>query len=225
MPTRACGSCSTRSRARPSSTMDVRVTPAPTHAGRARDRVGRPVGRGRGRRAARFGLDFLAQTDGDELGDAYRDECARLGRTPGNITLPSPELADDDLRRRRSRPRVGRARPVPAARRDDVRGVEPARQHRQPVVRHDGRGAACRERCAPGDDRRRRDRARAPVRVARAAPVVRRAAARARVAVPAARRRGRAAERLSGLSTAHGRSDQAVEPGLVQAGVARRRRR
>jgi alkanesulfonate monooxygenase SsuD/methylene tetrahydromethanopterin reductase-like flavin-dependent oxidoreductase (luciferase family) len=53
------------------------------------------------RRAARFGLDFLAQTDGDELGDAYRDECARLGRAPGNITLPSPDtpttmfVADD----------------------------------------------------------------------------------------------------------------------------------
>jgi alkanesulfonate monooxygenase SsuD/methylene tetrahydromethanopterin reductase-like flavin-dependent oxidoreductase (luciferase family) len=42
------------------------------------------------RRAARFGLDFLAQTDGEELGAAYREECARQGREPGNIHLPDP---------------------------------------------------------------------------------------------------------------------------------------
>ncbi|MEY2423159.1 MAG: hypothetical protein QOI95_3226 [Acidimicrobiaceae bacterium] len=42
------------------------------------------------RRAARFGLDFLAQTDRPELAVAYNEEAARVGRTPGHITLPSP---------------------------------------------------------------------------------------------------------------------------------------
>jgi alkanesulfonate monooxygenase SsuD/methylene tetrahydromethanopterin reductase-like flavin-dependent oxidoreductase (luciferase family) len=41
------------------------------------------------RRAARFGLDFIAQTDRADLDSVYRDECARLGQEPGNIMLPS----------------------------------------------------------------------------------------------------------------------------------------
>jgi alkanesulfonate monooxygenase SsuD/methylene tetrahydromethanopterin reductase-like flavin-dependent oxidoreductase (luciferase family) len=79
---------------------DVRVTPAP-RAPRGPAIAWGGQSAAAARRAARFGLDFLAQTDGDELSDAYRDECARLGRTPGNITLPSPDtpttifVADD----------------------------------------------------------------------------------------------------------------------------------
>jgi alkanesulfonate monooxygenase SsuD/methylene tetrahydromethanopterin reductase-like flavin-dependent oxidoreductase (luciferase family) len=44
------------------------------------------------RRAARFGLDFFAQTDTPELEAAYREECARQGRAPGNCTLANPDL-------------------------------------------------------------------------------------------------------------------------------------
>jgi hypothetical protein len=44
------------------------------------------------RRAGRFGLDFLAQSDGAGLLEAYRDECARHGREPGNVTLPDPTV-------------------------------------------------------------------------------------------------------------------------------------
>ena len=79
---------------------DVRVTPLPRAPGGPAIAWGGQSAAA-ARRAARFGLDFLAQTDGDELGDAYRDECARLGQTPGNITLPSPDtpttifVADD----------------------------------------------------------------------------------------------------------------------------------
>jgi alkanesulfonate monooxygenase SsuD/methylene tetrahydromethanopterin reductase-like flavin-dependent oxidoreductase (luciferase family) len=69
---------------------DVRVTPEPRVPGGPAIAWGGQSAAA-ARRAARFGLDFLAQTDGDELGDAYRDECARLGRTPGSITLPSPD--------------------------------------------------------------------------------------------------------------------------------------
>jgi alkanesulfonate monooxygenase SsuD/methylene tetrahydromethanopterin reductase-like flavin-dependent oxidoreductase (luciferase family) len=53
------------------------------------------------RRAARFGLDFLAQTNGDELAEAYRSECERAGREPGALMLPDPSdpvtvfVADD----------------------------------------------------------------------------------------------------------------------------------
>ncbi|MEY2433067.1 MAG: hypothetical protein QOC92_2792 [Acidimicrobiaceae bacterium] len=42
------------------------------------------------RRAARFGLDFLAQTNRPGLEEAYHDEAARAGRTPGHLMLPSP---------------------------------------------------------------------------------------------------------------------------------------
>ncbi|MFP3901135.1 MAG: LLM class flavin-dependent oxidoreductase [Acidimicrobiia bacterium] len=56
------------------------------------------------RRAARFGLDLLAQTDREELREAYLAECAAVGREPGQITLPSPETSQatfvaDDLDR------------------------------------------------------------------------------------------------------------------------------
>jgi alkanesulfonate monooxygenase SsuD/methylene tetrahydromethanopterin reductase-like flavin-dependent oxidoreductase (luciferase family) len=53
------------------------------------------------RRAARFGLDFFAQSNAPGIGDAYRAECERLGRAPGNTMLPdrrSPSItfvADD----------------------------------------------------------------------------------------------------------------------------------
>jgi alkanesulfonate monooxygenase SsuD/methylene tetrahydromethanopterin reductase-like flavin-dependent oxidoreductase (luciferase family) len=54
------------------------------------------------RRAARFGLDFLAQTDGDDLEMAYREECAKHGREPGNCMLANPDdpvtvFVHDDL--------------------------------------------------------------------------------------------------------------------------------
>lgn len=42
------------------------------------------------RRAARFGLDFFAQTNGEELERAYRDEAARCGTEPGTCVLPDP---------------------------------------------------------------------------------------------------------------------------------------
>jgi alkanesulfonate monooxygenase SsuD/methylene tetrahydromethanopterin reductase-like flavin-dependent oxidoreductase (luciferase family) len=78
----------------------VRVTPAPvTPGGPSISWGGQSVAAAR--RAARFGLGFVAQTDGDELGAAYRDECARHGREPGPCVLPRPEhpatvfVADD----------------------------------------------------------------------------------------------------------------------------------
>jgi alkanesulfonate monooxygenase SsuD/methylene tetrahydromethanopterin reductase-like flavin-dependent oxidoreductase (luciferase family) len=52
-------------------------------------------------RAARFGLDFFAQSNAPGIGEAYRAECERLGRAPGNTVLPdrrSPTItfvADD----------------------------------------------------------------------------------------------------------------------------------
>jgi alkanesulfonate monooxygenase SsuD/methylene tetrahydromethanopterin reductase-like flavin-dependent oxidoreductase (luciferase family) len=66
-----------------------RVTPAPYTSGGPSIAWG-GQSEAAARRAARFGLDFLAQTDGDALDAAYRQECARLGRAPGNIMLPSP---------------------------------------------------------------------------------------------------------------------------------------
>lgn len=65
------------------------VTPAPATAGGPAISWG-GQSTAAARRAARFGLDFLAQTDGDELEAAYRDEAARLGTTPGNCMLPTP---------------------------------------------------------------------------------------------------------------------------------------
>ncbi|MCU1430218.1 MAG: Luciferase-like, subgroup [Actinomycetia bacterium] len=69
----------------------ISVTPAPMTPGGPRLAYG-GQSVGAARRAARFGLDFLAQTDTPALGDAYRDEAARLGTTPGNCTLPNPDL-------------------------------------------------------------------------------------------------------------------------------------
>jgi alkanesulfonate monooxygenase SsuD/methylene tetrahydromethanopterin reductase-like flavin-dependent oxidoreductase (luciferase family) len=69
----------------------VSVTPAPcSPGGPAISWGGQSVAAAR--RAARFGLDFFAQTDGPELEAAYREECARHGREPGNCNLPNPDL-------------------------------------------------------------------------------------------------------------------------------------
>jgi len=75
----------------PSEAGDVRVTPTPmTPGGPSIAWGGQSVAAAR--RAARFGLGFYAQTDGDELAAAYRDECAALGREPGPCILPSPDV-------------------------------------------------------------------------------------------------------------------------------------
>ncbi|GIU86920.1 MAG: hypothetical protein KatS3mg009_1435 [Acidimicrobiia bacterium] len=78
----------------------VHVTPAPATPGGPRVAYGggSPAA---ARRAARFGLDFFAQTDGDDLERAYREEAARCGREPGTCMLPDPRepvivfVADD----------------------------------------------------------------------------------------------------------------------------------
>ena len=69
----------------------VHVTPAPvTPAGPRIAWGGQSVAAAR--RAARHGLDFFAQTNKPEIGTAYYDECARLGKPPGAVTLPDPAL-------------------------------------------------------------------------------------------------------------------------------------
>jgi alkanesulfonate monooxygenase SsuD/methylene tetrahydromethanopterin reductase-like flavin-dependent oxidoreductase (luciferase family) len=70
----------------------VRVTPAPVTPG------GPTLMYGGGsvaaaKRAARFGLGFLAQTWAEGLEDAYRDECTRLGTDPGMCFVPGPGTA------------------------------------------------------------------------------------------------------------------------------------
>jgi alkanesulfonate monooxygenase SsuD/methylene tetrahydromethanopterin reductase-like flavin-dependent oxidoreductase (luciferase family) len=45
------------------------------------------------RRAARFGLGFLAQTWAPGLEDAYREACASHGREPGLCFVPAPDTA------------------------------------------------------------------------------------------------------------------------------------
>ncbi len=45
------------------------------------------------RRAARFGLGFLAQTWAPGLEDAYREECARAGTEPGMCIVPGRDAA------------------------------------------------------------------------------------------------------------------------------------
>lgn len=45
------------------------------------------------RRAARFGLGFLAQTWAPGLEDTYRDECALAGNEPGMCIVPAPGTA------------------------------------------------------------------------------------------------------------------------------------
>jgi alkanesulfonate monooxygenase SsuD/methylene tetrahydromethanopterin reductase-like flavin-dependent oxidoreductase (luciferase family) len=44
------------------------------------------------RRAARFGLDFFAQSNAPGLREAYQGEAARVGHEPGNCMLPDPNL-------------------------------------------------------------------------------------------------------------------------------------
>src|SRR4051812_4089551 len=69
----------------------LRVTPAPrTAAGPSIAWGGQSVAAAK--RAARFGLDFFAQTNGEQLDTAYREECLRHGREPGNIMLPDPSM-------------------------------------------------------------------------------------------------------------------------------------
>jgi alkanesulfonate monooxygenase SsuD/methylene tetrahydromethanopterin reductase-like flavin-dependent oxidoreductase (luciferase family) len=70
----------------------VRVTPRPTTPG------GPPLMYGGGskaaaRRAARFGLGFLAQAWAPGLEQTYYDECARLGREPGSCFVPARNTA------------------------------------------------------------------------------------------------------------------------------------
>lgn len=70
----------------------VRVTPMPTTPG------GPVVMYGGGsaaaaRRAARFGMGFFAQAWAPGLEDAYRDECARLGKDAGMCVIPAPGTA------------------------------------------------------------------------------------------------------------------------------------
>lgn len=48
--------------------------------------------KGAARRAARFGLDFFAQSESVELEHAYLEECARLGRQPGVCFLPQKNV-------------------------------------------------------------------------------------------------------------------------------------
>jgi alkanesulfonate monooxygenase SsuD/methylene tetrahydromethanopterin reductase-like flavin-dependent oxidoreductase (luciferase family) len=70
----------------------VRVTPRPTTPG------GPPLMYGGGskaaaRRAARFGLGFLAQAWAPGLEQTYYDECERLGREPGSCFVPARNTA------------------------------------------------------------------------------------------------------------------------------------
>jgi alkanesulfonate monooxygenase SsuD/methylene tetrahydromethanopterin reductase-like flavin-dependent oxidoreductase (luciferase family) len=70
----------------------VYVTPRPVTPG------GPPLMYGGGskaaaRRAARFGMGFFAQTWAAGLEDAYRDECARLGKDSGMCFIPAPGSA------------------------------------------------------------------------------------------------------------------------------------
>ena len=79
----------------------IHVTPPPVSAG------GPTVMWGGGspaaaRRAARFGLGFLAQGGGSELEDVYADECRAHGREPGPCMVPPSDTAtsvfvSDDL--------------------------------------------------------------------------------------------------------------------------------
>jgi alkanesulfonate monooxygenase SsuD/methylene tetrahydromethanopterin reductase-like flavin-dependent oxidoreductase (luciferase family) len=69
----------------------IRVSPSPASPGGPRVAWG-GQSVAAARRAARHGLDFMAQASGDELQDAYRDECARRGRTPGVCMLPDGSM-------------------------------------------------------------------------------------------------------------------------------------
>jgi alkanesulfonate monooxygenase SsuD/methylene tetrahydromethanopterin reductase-like flavin-dependent oxidoreductase (luciferase family) len=70
----------------------IHVTPAPVTAG------GPTVIWGGGspaaaKRAARFGLDFIAQGGGAELEQVYADECRAQGREPGFCMVPPTDMA------------------------------------------------------------------------------------------------------------------------------------
>jgi alkanesulfonate monooxygenase SsuD/methylene tetrahydromethanopterin reductase-like flavin-dependent oxidoreductase (luciferase family) len=69
----------------------IQVTPAPSTLGGPRVAWG-GQSVAAARRAARHGLDFIAQSNHEDLEPAYRDECARLGRAPGACTLADPTL-------------------------------------------------------------------------------------------------------------------------------------
>jgi alkanesulfonate monooxygenase SsuD/methylene tetrahydromethanopterin reductase-like flavin-dependent oxidoreductase (luciferase family) len=66
----------------------VRVTPRPTTPGGPGLLMG---GRSAvaARRAARFGLGMIAQEGHPEIADVYREECQRLGQTPGLMITPA----------------------------------------------------------------------------------------------------------------------------------------
>ena len=70
----------------------VQLTPGPVSPGGIRISWGggsKPAAR----RAARHGLDFLAETDGDELREAYEAEARKHGREPGMCMLAAPGAA------------------------------------------------------------------------------------------------------------------------------------
>ncbi|MFZ0666671.1 MAG: LLM class flavin-dependent oxidoreductase [Acidimicrobiales bacterium] len=67
------------------------VTPTATSNGGPKIYLG-GKSKGAARRAARFGLDFFAQSESTELEDAYRAEAARVGRQPGVCFLPSKNV-------------------------------------------------------------------------------------------------------------------------------------
>ena len=109
------------------------------------------------KRAGRYGLGFLAQSDLPGMLEAYEESCREHGHEPGMAQPPRPRHPHDPVRRRRRRQGVGRARLVPAARRQDVRG---------PGTRATRPPRACRSRrrstsCAP---RRPRTRSTRPTR-------------------------------------------------------------
>jgi alkanesulfonate monooxygenase SsuD/methylene tetrahydromethanopterin reductase-like flavin-dependent oxidoreductase (luciferase family) len=67
----------------------INVTPAPySDAGPTMAYGGGSVAAAR--RAGRFGLGFIAQSNGDGLEEAYKAECERVGHEPGALLLPDP---------------------------------------------------------------------------------------------------------------------------------------
>ena len=68
----------------------VQVTPRPLQQPHPTMLVG-GSGERAAKRAARFGLGFFPPVGDEQLADVYRDECVRLGRTPGLVMMPSPK--------------------------------------------------------------------------------------------------------------------------------------
>jgi alkanesulfonate monooxygenase SsuD/methylene tetrahydromethanopterin reductase-like flavin-dependent oxidoreductase (luciferase family) len=70
----------------------IRVTPAPVTPGGPRIMWGggSPAA---AKRAARFGLDLMAQGGGPEVEETYRAEAMALGREPGFCMVPSTDMA------------------------------------------------------------------------------------------------------------------------------------